>query len=100
MQTLTMRFRTLARTYPRQYWLMMAGQLINTIGMGFVWPFLNIYLKEKLGIPLSVATLLPMLEQAVSLFTTLGAGTVADRYGRKGLMVLSLASVAVIFALM
>ncbi len=100
MQTLTYRFRTLTRMYPRQYWLMMAGQLLNTIGMGFVWPFLNIYLKEQLGIPLSVATLLPMVEQGVSLFTTLGAGSVADRFGRKMLMVLSLACTAVIYALM
>ncbi len=90
----------LIHIYPRQYWLLMAGMLINTIGMGFVWPFLNIYLKEELGIPLSVATMLPMLEQSVSLFTTLGAGSVADRFGRKGLMVLSLGSVAGIFVLM
>lgn len=93
-------FSRLTRAYPRQYWLLMAGMLINTIGMGFVWPFLNIYLKEELGIPLSVATMLPMLEQGVSLFTTLGAGTVADQMGRKGLMVVSLGSVAGIFVLM
>lgn len=100
IQTVQMRLRGLSRAYPRQYWLLMAGQIINTIGMGFVWPFLNIYLKEKLGIPLAVATLLPLLEQAVSLFTTLGAGSVADRFGRKGLMVISLGAVAGIFALM
>jgi len=100
MQTLAYRFRTLTRLYPRQYWLMMAGQLLNTIGMGFVWPFLNIYLKEQLGISLSVATLLPMVEQGVSLFTTLGAGSGADRFGRKILMVMSLACTAVIYALM
>jgi MFS family permease len=94
------RLDQLSKSYPRQYWLLMAGMLVNTIGMGFVWPFLNIYLKEELGIPLSVATLLPLMEQCVSLFTTLGAGTVADRFGRKGLMVISLGAVAVIFALM
>jgi MFS family permease len=68
--------------------------------MGFVWPFLNIYLTEQLGIPLSVATMLPLLEQGVSVFTALGAGSVADRYGRKGLMVLSLGAVAGVYLLM
>ncbi len=97
---LIIRLKHLFHSYPRQYWLLMAGMLVNTIGMGFVWPFLNIYLKEELGIPLSVATLLPLLEQFVSLFTTLGAGSIADRFGRKGLMVLSLGAVAIIFALM
>ncbi len=95
--TLTLRLRALSRAYPRQYWLLMAGMLVNTIGMGFVWPFLNIYLKEKLGIPVSVATMLPMLEQGVSLFTTLGAGSIADRFGRKGLMALSLAAGSLVY---
>lgn len=94
------RVQALTRSYPRQYWLLMAGMLINTIGMGFVWPFLNIYLKDKLGIPISAATLLPMLEQGVSLFTTLAAGSIADRFGRKGIMALSLGAVASVYALM
>jgi MFS family permease len=95
-----LRLRALWKSYPRQYWLLMAGMLINTIGMGFVWPFLNIYLNEELGIPISTATLLPMLEQGVSLFTTLAAGSVADRFGRKGLMVLSLGAGASIYFMM
>jgi len=100
LQPFAARLRALARSYPRQYWLLMAGTLVNTIGMGFVWPFLNIYLTEQLGIPLSVATLLPLLEQGVSVFTALGAGSVADRHGRKGLMVLSLGAVAVVYVFM
>jgi MFS family permease len=99
-QALTMRLRALLKSYPPQYWLLMSGMLINTIGMGFVWPFLNIYLNEELGIPIATATLLPVLEQSVSLFTTLAAGSVADRFGRKGLMVLSLGAGAGIYAVM
>lgn len=94
------RLRSLSRSYPRQYWLLMAGTLVNQIGLGFVWPFLNIYLTEQLGIPLSVATLLPLMEQAIAVFTALGAGSVADRYGRKGLMTLSLGAVAGVYVLM
>jgi MFS family permease len=100
LQTIPLRLRALLKSYPRQYWLLMSGMLINTIGMGFVWPFLNIYLNEELGIPISTATLLPVLEQSVSLFTTLAAGSVADRFGRKGLMVLSLGAGAGIYAVM
>ncbi len=100
LQTITLRLRALWKSYPPQYWLLMGGMLINTIGMGFVWPFLNIYLNEELGIPIATATLLPVLEQGVSLFTTLAAGSVADRFGRKGLMVLSLGAGASIYAMM
>lgn len=92
--------RRLGAAYPRQYWLLMTGQLINTIGMGFVWPFLNIYLHDELGLALSTVTMLPIIEQSVSLFTTLGAGSFTDRHGRKKLMGFSLAAVATLYVLM
>jgi MFS family permease len=88
------------KSYPRQFWLLMGGMLINTIGMMFIWPFLNIYLKTVLGIPVATATLLPMLEQGVSFFTTLAAGSVADRFGRKWLMALSLGAGSCIYLVM
>ena len=95
-----LRVQAFSNSYPRQFWLLMGGMLINTIGMMFIWPFLNIYLKETLGIPVATATLLPMLEQGVSLFTTLAAGSVADRFGRKWLMALSLGAGSGIYLLM
>lgn len=95
-----MHIQTLIKLYPRQYWLLMGGMLINTIGMMFIWPFLNIYLKESLGIPVATATLLPFLEQGVSLFTTLAAGSVADHFGRKWLMALSLGAGSGIYFIM
>ena len=95
-----LRVQAFSKSYPRQFWLLMGGMLINTIGMMFIWPFLNIYLKETLGIPVATATLLPMLEQGVSLFTTLAAGSVADRFGRKWLMALSLGAGSGIYLLM
>lgn len=94
------RLRKLGSAYPRQYWLLMIGQLINTIGVGFIWPFLNIYLHDELGLALSVVTTLPIIEQSIALFTTLGAGAFADRYGRKYLMGASLAAVAALYVLM
>ncbi len=94
------RLRRLSVVYPRQYWLLMTGQLINTIGVGFIWPFLNIYLHDELGLALSAVTILPIIEQSVALFTTLGAGAFADRYGRKYLMGASLGAVALLYALM
>jgi MFS family permease len=95
-----LRIQAFLKTYPRQFWLLMVGMLVNTIGMMFIWPFLNIYLTENLGIPVATATFLPVIEQSVSLFTTLAAGSVADRFGRKWLMAISLAAVACVYLLM
>lgn len=84
------RLRAHMGVYPRQFWLIMAGLLVSTIGTSMVWPFLTIYASEKLGLPLTQITLLLTLNGAVSLVATLVAGPVADRTGRKGMMVLSL----------
>jgi len=84
------RLGALWRTYPPQFWLIMIGMLVSMIGTSLVWPFLTIYASEKLGLPLTQITLLLTLNGFISLGATLIAGPVADRLGRKGIMVLSL----------
>ena len=70
---------------------MMIGSLIFTTGASLVWPFLSIYLQEKLDIPLRYSTLLISLRAfsgvAASFFF---AGSFADRFGRRFLILLSL----------
>jgi MFS family permease len=97
LTNLTHRLHSILASRPRQYWLLMLGMLINTTGAGFIWPFLNVYLNQELGIPLTLATMLPLLEQSISIFSTLGAGWFADRFGRKLLMALSLGATCLVY---
>ncbi|MBP7228034.1 MAG: MFS transporter [Longilinea sp.] len=76
--------------YPRQFWVLFTGMLISTIGSSMIWPFMMIYVTERLHLPLSQATLLTSLNAAVGLVFSFLAGPVADRLGRKGVMVISL----------
>ena len=39
--------------FPRQFWLLFWGMLLNTSGTSMVWPFMTIYLRERLGVPLT-----------------------------------------------
>lgn len=55
-----------------------------------VWPFLSLYLRQRLPVPLTLITLLLSWNGAVGLVTTAVAGGVVDRFGRKRAMVLSL----------
>ena len=52
------RFRSTTTGYPRQYWVLFWGLLINSIGGGLWWPFLTIYMRERLAVPLTTITLL------------------------------------------
>lgn len=94
------RLRTLFRSYPRQYWFLMIGMLINTTGMGMIWPFLTIYLRQTLNIPLSTVTALLTLDSLMSIVATFIAGPISDRFGRKGVMVLSLGMMGAVYVVM
>ncbi|MGE5462320.1 MAG: MDR family MFS transporter [Syntrophothermus sp.] len=82
--------RNLYRQYPPQYWLMIAGIVLATAGGSMIWPFLTIYASGKLDLPLSKVATLISINAATGLVSSLIAGTLADRVGRKVVMNFSL----------
>lgn len=76
--------------YPGQFWLMFWGMLISTVGSSMVWPFLMIYITERLSLPLTTATAMMSLNAAMGLIASFVAGPVVDRLGRKGVLVFAL----------
>lgn len=85
--------------YPRQFWILFWGQLINTSGGSMVWPFLTIYLRQKLDLDMTAIGTLFTVSAAAGLIASSIAGPLVDRFGRKGVMVLSLAMGSVFFVL-
>lgn len=77
--------------YPRQFWFLMIGSFVFTTGSSLVWPFLNIYIQEKLSIPLRYSTLLVSLRAVSGILASFCfAGSFADRFGRRFLILASL----------
>ena len=76
--------------YPRQYWLMIIGIVISTAGGSMIWPFMLIYASSKLGLPLSTVATLISINAGTGLIASFLAGWVADRFGRKVVMNISL----------
>jgi MFS family permease len=85
------KLKAIYNEYPRQYWLMITGIVISTAGGSMIWPFLLIYASGKLHLPLSTLATLISINAGTGLFASFLAGTLADRIGRKGVMVFSLA---------
>lgn len=83
--------RSLYNKYPSQYWLMITGIIISTAGGSMIWPFLLIYASGKLDLPLSTVATLISINAGTGIFSSFLAGTLADRIGRKAVMVFSLA---------
>jgi MFS family permease len=76
--------------YPRQFKLMFWGMLISTVGSSMIWPFLMIYVKNQVQLPLSSITFLMSINAATGVISALLAGPITDRLGRKGIFVFSL----------
>ncbi|MBM3125865.1 MAG: MFS transporter, partial [Chloroflexi bacterium] len=73
---------------PGAFWLLFAGTLINRIG-GFVVPFLALYLTSHRGLPVAQAGLIVSLFGAGSFLAQLIGGELADRFGRKPVLLIS-----------
>ena len=94
------RIRRTRSEYPGQFWLMAFGMLIGTMGSSMIWPFLMIYVSEKLNVGLAVVTSLMTINAVMNLLFSFIAGPVADKLGRKWVMVISLAGNGLCYILM
>jgi hypothetical protein len=65
------RIRRSTEGCPRQFWLLFWGMLISAAGGSMIWPFLTIYMRQRLHIPLTTVTLLLTLNSAAGLAGTL-----------------------------
>ncbi len=87
----------LRRAYPRQYWLMVAGMVISHAGGSLVWPYLLIFASGRLDLPLTAVGSLITIQAGAGMLASFIAGTLADRLGRKIVMLVSLASNGLIY---
>ncbi|HEB66231.1 MAG TPA: MFS transporter [Chloroflexi bacterium] len=94
------RWRKQVSGYPAQFWLMFWGMLMSTVGASMIWPFLMIYVSERVQRPLGQIGSLMTLNAAVGVGAALWAGPLTDRLGRKGVMVFSLIGNGMVYLLM
>ncbi|HOG46894.1 MAG TPA: MFS transporter [Anaerolineae bacterium] len=93
---LTLEHDGLPTRYPRQFWVLLGGECVSTIGRSMVFPFMTLYLHGRLGVPLTTAgALLTAFGFAGAIGQGIG-GTLADRLGRKWVMAFSLLAAAAI----
>jgi MFS family permease len=84
------RLRTLHDEYPRQFWVLVVGMFVDTLGRTILNPFLMLYVTKRFDVGMTeVGVLYGLMSVANTLGNTLG-GALADRLGRKGMMILGL----------
>ncbi|MBL9038238.1 MAG: MFS transporter [Archangium sp.] len=80
---------TIAQGLPRSFWFLLTGMFINRLG-GFVVPLLMLYLTQQRDISLQSAGFVVSLYGAGLLVGNAAGGAMADRFGRRFTLLLSL----------
>jgi MFS family permease len=79
---------------------MFFGMLISTIGSSMIWPFLMIYVRQRVDMPLTQAASLMTINATAGLIAAFVAGPITDRIGRKWVMVISLTGTGAVYFFM
>ena len=88
------------KEYPKQLRLMFYGMLISTIGSSMIWPFLMIYVRQRVNLPLTQIASLMTINASAGLIAAFIAGPITDRVGRKWVMVFSLVGNGLVYFFM
>ncbi len=94
------RLRALRAEFDRAVWVLAFGDLVASFGFSLIFPFLTIYLTAELGGSAAQAGLILGLYSIVSIGSNAVGGWLADRVGRKAVMVVSITLTAIVIAMM
>jgi len=86
--------RRIYREYPGPFWTLAASIFIDRLGGALIFPFFAMYITRKFGVGMTEVGILFMLFSVPSVFGGLIGGALADRLGRKGVIVFSLVMTA------
>ena len=84
------RIRGVYGEYPRQFWVLVFGMFVDTLGRTMLNPFLMLYVTKRFDVGM---TEVGMLFGLMSITSTVGrmlGGALTDRFGRKGMVIFGL----------
>ncbi|MCX7995054.1 MAG: MFS transporter [candidate division WOR-3 bacterium] len=87
----------LPRNFPRDIWALFATSVISAVGFSITMPYMSLYLNNVLKIPMTMVGVILMTAQITGATLGLYGGELSDRFGRKFIMVRSLAGRFLLF---
>jgi MFS family permease len=86
-------FNGLKRTYneyPRLFWIIVGTLFIDSLGSTLLFPFFALYITQKFGVGMTQAGILLGMSSLFGLIGSIIGGALADRFGRRKLILFGL----------
>jgi MFS family permease len=84
------RLRSTYQEYPRAFWTLTGASFVDRIGSTALWPFFSLYITQKFDVGMTEAGLLFGIFSISSFIGSLLGGALADRFGRKVILLFGL----------
>ena len=94
------RLFAIARKYDRRFWMLSLIQLIVAVGFGAAMPFVSLYMHTQLGVSMTLVGSIMLASALVASGGRIIGGEIADRIGRRPLLLVGMGARVVVFALM
>ena len=75
---------------PENFYILMAGRLVNLVGSSLIFPFMTIYLTERQHAPMTIMGLVMTLYGISQVAAQLIGGVLTDSWGRRPVMLVAL----------
>jgi MFS family permease len=84
------RIRRQYEEFPPKFWTLMGVTFIDRLGGALLFPFFTLYITQKFQVGMTEAGLLFTIWSLSSLFSSTLGGALADRFGRRSIIIFSL----------
>lgn len=92
--------RAIYDEYPRQFWIVLGASFIDSLGGAMVFPFFTLYMTDRYTVGMTEVGLLFSIFSISGVIGSTIGGALADRFGRKGMVLFGLVMSALISILM
>jgi MFS family permease len=90
------KFDKIKNKYPRHFWVLIGALFIDRVGGALIFPFLALYITSKFNVGMTQVGGIFAIHSISSFFGNMVGGALADKFGRRSILIIGLVFSALI----
>ena len=86
--------KSIYEEYPSKFWVLISVYFIDRVGGALIYPFLSLYITGRFGVGMTQVGVMLAIHSVSAFIGNLLGGALADRFGRKSMLIVGLVSSA------